>query len=88
MPDYIAIIVFVGGIAVFVASLFYAREHLRYRKAVRGIFGWTPDPHIKSGDTQLEDLVRLRRQLDEEISRREQQSFQPPSPGAGRRSAG
>ena len=35
MPDYISAIVFVGGISVFIASLLYAREYLRFRQDLR-----------------------------------------------------
>jgi hypothetical protein len=64
MPAWFAWLVLACGISIFVASLLYAREVLRYRKVVRG-FEW-PSPDrvsiaanlIRDMDqSQLEDLA-------------------------------
>ena len=42
--DLIAIVIFVGGTATFVASLFYVRAFYQYRSATKDLFKWNPDP--------------------------------------------
>ena len=51
MSDTVSVILFVGGIAIFLASLLYAREFLRFRAENRQ-FQWNPDPRA-----DLENVV-------------------------------
>jgi hypothetical protein len=44
MSDLTATVILIGGLSVFIASLFYVRAYYQYRKATKDLFVWNPDP--------------------------------------------
>ena len=66
MPDYIAIIILVGGLSIFAASLLQIRAYYRYKKVSRG-FIWDPDPRDRRTDitNRVEAAVELIKAMDD-----------------------
>ena len=59
VSDLVAIVIFVGGTATFIASLFYVRAYYQYRSTTKDLFKWNPDPRA----TRVEFSV-----LEEELA--------------------
>ena len=67
MPDYISVIILIGGVSIFIASLFHVRAYYRFRKVSRG-FVWDQDPRVSrpaAAPNRVEAAAALIKSMDD-----------------------